>query len=127
MAEDETGEHAPEPWIQEDRYIRDAKREIVVRAKSPADARRIVAAVNAVQGIPTDALEGWVVQVVSGSAVGPESDGDTIEEARADALEAIERFLNDRRLEDRRRGDRRPDRRRGDRRRENPDTRVEAG
>jgi hypothetical protein len=38
---------------------------IVVRAKSEADARRIVAAINGVRGIPTEALETWMVKDVS--------------------------------------------------------------
>ena len=57
--------HSPEPWTQDGRYIRDAKRAIVVRGRTLADARRIVAAINATRDIPTDALEHWLVQDVS--------------------------------------------------------------
>jgi len=57
--------HSPEPWTAEGRYIRDASGAIVVRGRSYADARRIVAAVNATRDIPTDALENWLVQDVS--------------------------------------------------------------
>lgn len=57
--------HSPEPWIQDGRYIRDAKQAIVVRGRTLADARRIVAAINATRDIPTDALEHWLVQDVS--------------------------------------------------------------
>ena len=57
--------HSPEPWTQDGRYIRDAKEAIVVRGRTLADARRIVAAINATRDIPTDALEHWLVQDVS--------------------------------------------------------------
>lgn len=59
------GEHAPEPWRQDGNYIRDADGSIVVRGRSAADARRIVAAINGTRGIPTEALEGWAVEDVS--------------------------------------------------------------
>jgi len=70
--ENETLVHAPEPWSQEDRYVRDAFGTIVVRGRSPADARRIVAAINSTRGIPTDALEGWTAQDVSDPHTRPE-------------------------------------------------------
>jgi hypothetical protein len=57
--------HSPEPWTQDGRYIRDAKAAIVVRGRTLADARRIVAAINATRDVPTDALEHWLVQDVS--------------------------------------------------------------
>ena len=57
--------HSPEPWKQDGRYIRDAVGAIVVRGRSYADARRIVAAINATRTIPTEALEGWLVEDVS--------------------------------------------------------------
>ena len=57
--------HSPEPWTQDGRYIRDAKAAIVVRGRTLADARRIVAAINATRDIPTDALEHWLLQDVS--------------------------------------------------------------
>src|SRR5512134_2793202 len=57
--------HSPEPWKQDGRYIRDAAGAIVVRGRSYADARRIVAAINATRTIPTDALEHWLVEDVS--------------------------------------------------------------
>jgi hypothetical protein len=71
MSEFEIEEPGREPWLQDGRYIRDADRNIVVRAKSAADARRIVAAINAVQGIPTEALESWNVQVLSDPGLDP--------------------------------------------------------
>lgn len=70
--ENETLVHAPEPWSHEGRYVRDAFGTIVVRGRSPADARRIVAAINSTRGIPTDALEGWTAQDVSDPHTRPE-------------------------------------------------------
>ena len=63
--EDELLVHAPEPWKHEGRYVRDALGTIVVRGRSPADARRIAAAINSTHGIPTEALEGWSAQDIS--------------------------------------------------------------
>ncbi len=57
--------HSPEPWTQDGRYIRDSRGAIVVRGRTLADARRIVAAINATRDIPTDALEHWLIQDVS--------------------------------------------------------------
>jgi hypothetical protein len=90
-------EHQPEPWSQDGRYILDASGWTLASARFPADARRIVAAINAVQGIPTDALESWVVNVV-GETVGTEKDA---------AAASVE---NERRQSERRRGDRRSSR-----------------
>ena len=64
--------HSPEPWKQNDRYIRDSNGAIVVRARTADDARRIVAAINATRDIPTDALEHWLVQDVSEPATRPD-------------------------------------------------------
>jgi len=85
-------DHQPEPWTQNGRYILDASGWTLASARFPADARRIVAAINAVQGIPTDALESWVVNVVG-------------EPSGAD--KAAQAFENNRRRGERRRGDRR--------------------
>ena len=57
--------HSPEPWTQDGRYIRDSRGAIVVRGRTLADARRIVAAINATRDMPTEALENWQVQDVS--------------------------------------------------------------
>jgi hypothetical protein len=64
--------HSPEPWTQDGRYIRDSSGAIVVRGRTLADARRIVAAVNATRDIPTDALENWIVQDVSDPVTRPD-------------------------------------------------------
>lgn len=74
--EGETRRHAPEPWRQEGRYIRDAGGAIVVRGRSAADARRIVAAINGTRGIPTEALESWRVEDVSDPLTRPDFEVD---------------------------------------------------
>ena len=97
-------DHQPEPWMQDGRYILDASGWTLASARFPADARRIVAAINAVQGIPTDALESWSVNVI----------GEPIERVDAAGLagqgDASEPFPNERRMGKRRRGDRRASR-----------------
>lgn len=64
--------HSPEPWTQDGRYIRDASGAIVVRGRTLADARRIVAAINATRDMPTEALEGWLIQDVSDPRTRPD-------------------------------------------------------
>jgi len=73
--------HSPEPWRQEGRYIRDAAGAIVVRGRSYADARRIVAAVNATRDIPTAALEGWQTQDVSDPKTRPDLEVAIVEDS----------------------------------------------
>ncbi|MFN2387052.1 MAG: hypothetical protein ABR576_12355 [Thermoanaerobaculia bacterium] len=109
MSEPEIKEPGREPWLQDGRYIRDADRNILVRAKSPADARRIVAAINAVQGIPTEALESWNVQVLSDPGLDPgfdvEFDFDDV--LPVTAVMPPEARVFERRAGERRQGDRR--------------------
>ena len=64
--------HSPEPWTQDGRYIRDASGAIVVRGRTLADARRIVAAINATRDMPTEALESWLIQDVSDPNMRPD-------------------------------------------------------
>lgn len=78
--EEDVREHAPEPWHQDGRYIRDAHGAIVVRGRSAADARRIVAAINGVRGIPTEALEGWRVEDVSDPHTRPDLEVELVAE-----------------------------------------------
>jgi hypothetical protein len=94
-------EHQPEPWTQDGRYILDASGWTLASARFPGDARRIIAAVNSVQGIPTDALESWVVNVI-GEPVG-RAEGDR-RGAQSGPHEppGIERRLGERRHGDRR-------------------------
>jgi len=94
-------EHQPEPWTQDGRYILDASGWTLASARFPGDARRIIAAVNSVQGIPTDALESWVVNVIGEPVVGADVD------RRAVGVGLPEPVPNERRVGERRHGDRR--------------------
>lgn len=105
--EEKNVEHACEPWIQAGKYIRDANLEILVRARSEADARRIVAAVNAVRGIPTDALEQWTVQVVSEPAAEPVFEFEFAEAPEAAPASEVEPVVFERRMTQRRQAERR--------------------
>lgn len=98
--------NAPEPWGQLGRYVRDANGRIVIRSKSPVDARRVVACVNALMGVPAETIESWNIQVAGGAGVGPDPDLSAIPEG---AVEAIQEFIGDedRRLGERRKGERR--------------------
>ncbi len=96
--------HSPEPWRQEGRYIRDAAGGIVVRGRSYADARRIVAAVNATRTIPTDALEGWIVEDVSDPKTRPNLEIAIVEEPTPSPYLVVP---GERRRDERRKGDRR--------------------
>jgi hypothetical protein len=96
--------HSPEPWKQDGRYIRDAAGAIVVRGRSYADARRIVAAMNAIRNIPTEALEGWMVEDVSDPRTRPDLEVSLADEGP----QSPHLFVpGDRRRAERRQGDRR--------------------
>ena len=101
MGRQEGQEHQPEPWRQEGRYVIDASGWTLASTRFPADARRIVAAINAVQGIPTEDLESWFVNVMGEPERVPVAEGD-----RADSPE-LEIFPEDRRASNRRHGERR--------------------
>lgn len=96
--------HSPEPWKQEGRYIRDASGAIVVRGRSSADARRIVAAMNATRSIPTEALEGWMVEDVSDPHTRPNLEVTIAEE---DPRSPYRYVPGERRIAERRQGERR--------------------
>ncbi len=98
---EEPQRHAPEPWAQLGRFVRDAAGRIVVRGKTPVDARRVVACINALMGVPTETIESWNIQVSGGAGAGPDPDLTAIPD---DAVQAIQEFIGD---EDRRLGDRR--------------------
>jgi hypothetical protein len=98
--------HSPEPWKQEGRYVRDASGAIVVRGRSFADARRIVAAINATREIPTDALEHWRWEDVSDPSTRPPLEVEVFEEL--DPIPSrFEVTPPDRRLGERRKEERR--------------------
>ena len=122
--------HSPEPWKQDGRYIRDAAGAIVVRGRSYADARRIVAAMNATRTIPTEALEHWLVEDVSDPRTRPNLEVTSRRRARlpptssspasgaapnaggasdavGDAADSVRGLVFDRRVMQRRMGDRR--------------------
>jgi hypothetical protein len=101
MAKQEKQDHQPEPWMQDGRYILDASGWTLASTRFPADARRIVAAINAVQGIPTDALESWFVNVLGEPAGVAVAAGGRPESSPAEA------FPGNRRVGQRRRGERR--------------------
>ena len=94
-------DHQPEPWAQHGREILDATGWTLGSARFPADARRIVAAINAVQGIPTDALESWFENVIG------ETPGALVAAGDRTPSSVSELLSDDRRSNDRRRGDRR--------------------
>jgi hypothetical protein len=52
-------------WTQIDSAVFDGEGNLVARARSAEDARRIVAAVNFVDCVSTEALEGWTIGVVA--------------------------------------------------------------
>ena len=96
--------HSPEPWTQDGRYIRDAAGAIVVRGRSYADARRIVAAMNATRSIPTEALESWLVEDVSDPRTRPNLEVTIAEDGPASPYLVVP---GERRRAERRRGERR--------------------
>jgi hypothetical protein len=106
MGRQDKQDHQPEPWTQDGRYILDASGWTLASARFPADARRIVAAINAVQGIPTDALESWFVNVLGEPVSAFVAAGDQPPSPGPEILP------DDRRASERRRGDRRASRQR---------------
>jgi hypothetical protein len=108
-------QHQPEPWKYEGRSVLNASGWVLAKSIFEADARRIVAAVNDVLGIPTAALEGGFIREIL--VPRPEATGDItirmhpLPSAQADPVEF---FIHDRRATERRQGDRRrAERRRG--------------
>ena len=86
-------------WTHVDSALFDGEGHLVARARSAEDARRIVAAVNFVDCVSTEALEGWTVGVIT----------DPINDLAAE-LESVLLTPNspaDRRRAERRQGDRR--------------------
>ena len=103
---EEPGPHAPEPWAQLGRYVRDANGRIVLRGKTPADVRRVVACINALAGVPTEIVETLQIQVSGGAGLGPDP---ALSELPEDAAEAVREFVgsDERRMGERRRRERR--------------------
>src|SRR6185295_9452210 len=110
-------QHQPEPWTYEGRAILNAAGWTLAKTIFEADARRIVAAVNDVLGIPTAALEAGFIREIL--VPRPESTSSVtirvhpLPQAAA-MLDPAEFFIHDRRVGDRREGERRQgERRRG--------------
>ena len=109
-------QHQPEPWSYEGRAILNSAGWTLAKTIFEADARRIVAAVNDVLGIPTAALESGFIREI----LVPRPDESSALSIRFHTLprpsvvDAAEFFIHDRRMTERRRGERRQgDRRRG--------------
>jgi len=111
-------QHQPEPWTFDGRSILSARQWRLAKAVLIPDARRIVAAVNDTQGVPTVALEaGFVRDLLElkvwprGGLLVPESSGpvavDAAEYFLPDPMEAADHFPYDRRMGGRRRAERR--------------------
>jgi hypothetical protein len=108
-------QHQPEPWKFEGRSVLNASGWILAKSIFEGDARRIVAAVNDVLGIPTAALEGGFIREIL--VPRPEATEDItirIHALPGAQVDPAEFFIHDRRATERRRGDRRrAERRRG--------------
>jgi len=107
-------QHQPEPWKNEGRSILNASGWTLGKTIFENDARRIVAAVNDVLGIPTAALEAGFIREI----LVPRTEESTevtirIHPLPQAAVDPSEFFIHDRRAGERRLGDRR----RGERRR----------
>jgi len=113
----ELEKHQPEPWTMDGRHVVSATGWRLAKTVLLPDARRIVAAVNDTQGIPTAALEAGFIRDLLELKVWPRA----VWEGHATRLQVVNSvnvFLNepldppepfsfDRRVGDRRRGDRR--------------------
>src|SRR5215469_13353461 len=107
-------QHQPEPWDYDGRAILNAAGWTLAKTIFEADARRIVAAVNDVFGIPTAALEAGFIREIL--VPRPEATSDftiRIHPLPQGPIDPAEFFIHDRRVGERRQGERR----RGERRR----------
>jgi hypothetical protein len=109
MSSREKEQHQPEPWRQDGRNILNRDGWTLAKTIFAADARRIVAAVNDVAGVPTAALEAGFVREVLAPAprAGEQIRIETGSQPAAASTDAAESFLHDRRVAERRRADRR--------------------
>jgi hypothetical protein len=108
-------QHQPEPWKFEGRSILNASGWVLAKSIFEGDARRIVAAVNDVLGIPTAALEGgFIREILVPRPATTEDITIRIHPLPSAQVDPAEFFIHDRRAIERRRGDRRQaERRRG--------------
>ena len=113
----ELEKHQPEPWTLDGRHILSATAWRLAKSVLATDARRIVAAINDTQGIPTAALEAGFIRDLLELKVWPraawEGHGTRLQVVNSadvflhEPLDPPEPFSFDRRVGDRRRGDRR--------------------
>lgn len=88
-----------ERWVSKGEFIFDPAGMLAATARSSEEARRFVAAVNAVEGMPTEALEAWTVGVICDPMNDLAGELQTVLEIPPDP--------NDRRRGERRKGERR--------------------
>jgi hypothetical protein len=108
MAARSKEQHQPEPWRSEGRAIVNAAGWTLAKTIFESDARRIVAAVNDVLGIPTAALEAGFIREIL--VPRPETTSEfsiRVHPLPSTPVDPAEFFIHDRRLGERRRGDRR--------------------
>ena len=108
MAQRGREQHQPEPWTYDGRSILNASGWTLGRTIFETDARRIVAAVNDVLGIPTAALESGFIREIL--VPRPEATSEVtirIHPLPQTPADPAEFFIHDRRAGDRRRGERR--------------------
>lgn len=101
-------QHQPEPWGSEGRAILNASGWTLAKTIFESDARRIVAAVNDVLGIPTAALEAGFIREIL--VPRPDTTGEItirIHPLPERPAGPAEFFIHDRRAGERRTGDRR--------------------
>ncbi len=86
-------------WVHGGRAVFDADDRLAATARSPEEARRVAAALNLVEGMPTDALEAWTTGVIC----------DPVNDlaAQLESILILEPLANERRRADRRQGERR--------------------
>src|SRR5262252_2161979 len=86
-----------ERWTHEGSSVVDPTGLIAATFRTTDEARRFVAAMNAVAGMPTDALEAWTTGVIS----------DPVQELAAELAAMVEfvPYPNERRTGERRRGE----------------------
>jgi hypothetical protein len=108
MAARSREQHQPEPWKYEGRAIVNSAGWTLAKTIFESDARRIVAAINDVLGIPTAALEAGFIREIL--VPRPESTSEVsirVHPLPPMPVDAAEFFLHDRRMGERRKGDRR--------------------
>jgi hypothetical protein len=95
--------HQPEPWTREGQFILSASGWRLAKAVFEEDARRIVAAINDTQGIPTVALEAGFIRDLLEMKIWPRADLRAGLPSHMPAKSPPETFFFDRRVSDRRR------------------------